>query len=111
MATWAELMVPPRHLTGAEIAWVAFVAVQALDGVLSYVGVAILGSGIEANPLLAWYLHMLGPVAAFLGAKLFAVACGLVLYQTRHYRLVAGLTAVYLVLAIGPWLHVLSAHA
>lgn len=103
-------MVPPRRLTGAEIAWLAFVVVQALDGVFSYVGVATIGSGIEANPLLAWYLHMFGPAAAFVGAKLFAVGCGLILYQTRHYRVVTGLTAVYVAFAIGPWIHVLSTH-
>lgn len=110
VATWAELIVPPRRLSRAEIAWLAFVTVQALDGVFSYVGVATIGSGIEANPLLAWYLQMFGPGAAFLGAKLFAVACGAVLYMTHHHRMVAGLTAMYAIVAVGPWIHVLSSH-
>jgi hypothetical protein len=110
MATWAELVVPPRGLSRAEMLWLAFVTVQALDGVFSYVGVATLGPGIEANPLLAWYLELFGPGAAFLGAKLFAVACGAVLYMTHYHRVVAGLTVMYVVFAVGPWIHVLSSH-
>jgi hypothetical protein len=110
MATWAELVVPPRGLSRAELLWLAFVTVQALDGVFSYVGVATLGPGIEANPLLGWYLEVFGPGAAFLGAKLFAVACGAVLYMTHHHRVVAGLTLMYVVFAVGPWIHVLSSH-
>lgn len=110
MATWAELIVPPRGLSRAEMAWLAFVTVQALDGVFSYVGVYTVGSGIEANPLLAWYLQMFGPGAAFLGAKLFAVACGAVLYMTNRHRVVASLTAIYVVFAVVPWIHVLSSH-
>ena len=90
--------------------WLAFVSVQALDGVFSYVGVATLGPGIEANPILAWYLEVFGPGAAFLGAKLFAVACGAVLYMTHQHRVVAGLTLMYVVFAVGPWIHVLSSH-
>jgi hypothetical protein len=96
MATWAELVVPPRGLSRAELLWLAFVTVQALDGVFSYVGVATLGPGIEANPLLGWYLEVFGP--------------GAVLYMTHHHRVVAGLTLMYVVFAVGPWIHVLSSH-
>jgi hypothetical protein len=110
MATWAELIVPPRRLSGAELAWLAFVTVQALDGVLSYVGVYTIGFEIEANPLLAWYLQAFGPAAAFTGAKLFAIGCGAILYTTNRHRWVSVLTVVYLVCAIGPWVHVLSVH-
>jgi hypothetical protein len=108
MATWAELIIPPRRLTGAETAWILFVVVQALDGVFSYVGVRTIGSGIEANPLLAWYLSVIGPGAVFLGAKLFAVGCGAILYVTGRHGWIAGLTATYVVFAVGPWVHVLA---
>ena len=108
MATWAEFCVPPRRLTNAEIAWLAFVAVQALDGMMSYVGVHAFGHGIEANPLIGWYLAAVGPAAAFLGAKLFAVACSAVLHRTGRHQWVVALTAVYVVFAVGPWIHVLG---
>ena len=107
MATWAELVVPPRRLSNAEIAWLAFVTVQALDGIFSYVGVLTLGVGIEANPLLAWYLNAFGPASVFFGAKMFAIACGVVLHLTERHRWIAALTAVYVVFAVGPWVHVL----
>jgi hypothetical protein len=111
VATWGELVIPPRYLSNAEIGWLAFVTVQALDGVMSYVGVHAIGPGIEANPLIGWYLAVFGPAAAFLGAKLFAVACGAVLHLTGRHEWVAGLTAVYVVFAVAPWVHVLALHA
>jgi len=98
----------PRRLSRAEFAWLAFVAVQLLDGVMSYIGVQRIGTHIEANPLLAWYLELFGPAVAFTGAKLFAIACGAILYLTERHRWVAALTLVYVVFAVGPWIHVLG---
>ena len=97
-----------QGLSRAQIFWLAFVTVQALDGVLSYVGVSLHGPSIEANPLVAWYLAALGPAAGFTAAKLFAVLCGVVLYVTAHHRLVAILTLLYLVFAIVPWFALLA---
>jgi hypothetical protein len=108
VATWAELRIPSRRLSKAEIAWLAFVTVQALDGMLSYVGVSTIGAGIEANPLLAWYLQAFDPAVVFAAAKLFAVACGAVLYLTARHHWVVALTVVYVLFAVGPWVHVLG---
>jgi hypothetical protein len=96
------------RLSGAQILWLAFVIVQALDGAMSYVGVSLHGPGIEANPLVGWYLAVFGPALGFTVAKLFAVTCGAVLYFTARYRWVAILTLVYLIFAVGPWLQLLS---
>ena len=84
--------------------------VQVLDGTLSYIGVHAIGAAVEANPILAWYLAAFGPTAAFVGAKLFAVACGAILLVTGYYRWLASLTALYVICAIGPWLLVLGNH-
>lgn len=108
MATWAELIVPPRRLSKGEIAWLAFVTVQALDGMLSYVGVRTLGPEIEANPLLAGFLGLFGPAAVFITAKLFAVGCGMLLHVKARHRSLCALTAAYVLFAVGPWVHVLS---
>lgn len=96
------------RLSGARALWLAFIIVQALDGGMSYVGVSLHGPGIEANPLVGWYLAAFGPALGFTVAKLFAVTCGAVLYFTARYRWVAILTVVYLIFAVGPWVQLLS---
>jgi hypothetical protein len=100
--------VPARRLSKAEFVWLAFVLVQVLDGVMSYVGVSTFGHWIEANPLVAWYAAALGPGVAFTAVKLFAVACGTLLYLTSRHRTVAALTLFYLAFAVMPWAHVLA---
>jgi hypothetical protein len=97
-----------RRFSNAELLWLAFVIVQALDGAMSYIGVFLHGHAIEGNPLIAWYLTAFGPAIGFTAAKLFAVACGAVLYMTARYRWVAALTVVYLVFAVIPWIGLLS---
>jgi hypothetical protein len=99
---------PTRRISKGEIVFLAFVTVQVLDGVMSYVGVHIFGSWIEANPLVAWYAAAFGPAVAFTAVKLFAVACGTLLYLTARHRTVAALTLFYLAFAVVPWAHVLG---
>jgi hypothetical protein len=94
--------------SGALTLWLAFVVVQVLDGVMSYVGVSLHGPGIEANPLVGWYLAAFGPAVGFTAAKLFAVTCGAVLYATARHKWVAVLTVIYLLFAVGPWVSVLT---
>jgi hypothetical protein len=98
-----------RRFSNDELLWMGFVIVQALDGAMSYVGVSMHGPLIEGNPLVAWYLTVLGPAAGFAAAKLFAVTCGAVLYVTGRHTWVAVVTVVYLVFAVIPWVGVLSA--
>jgi len=94
-------------LTVTEVVWLVFVTVQALDGVMSYIGVSVHGPGIEANPLVGWYMGVFGPALGFMIAKLFAVTCGGVLYVTARHRWVAALTLLYVVFAVGPWTQLL----
>jgi hypothetical protein len=105
------LHMPTRRLSKAEFVWLAFVAVQVLDGVMSYIGVRTHGAWIEANPLVAWYAATFGPAVAFTAVKLFAVACGTVLYLMARHRTVAALTLFYLAFAVGPWVHVLGLYS
>jgi hypothetical protein len=99
--------VPTKRLSNAEFLWLAFVTVQALDGVMSYIGVHRHGLSVEANPLVSWYLITFGPAIGFAAAKLFAISCGAVLYITDRHRWVAALTLLYILFAVGPWVHVL----
>jgi len=102
------LQLPARRPSKAELVWLAFVTVQALDGAMSYVGVHTLGTWVEANPLVAWYAAAFGPAVAFTVVKLFAVACGTVLYLMARHRTVAALTLFYLAFAVVPWAQVLG---
>lgn len=101
---------PRRQMSSVDGLWLAFVAVQALDGVLTYIGLRTFGLGIEANPVVAWYAGAFGPAAGLLAAKLFAVACASILYVTARHRTVAVLTLLYLAFAIAPWAHVLHSY-
>jgi hypothetical protein len=112
MAQALALHMPARRrLSKAEFVWVAFVVVQALDGAMSYIGVRTFGSWIEANPLVAWYAATFGPAIAFTAVKLFAVACGTMLYLMARHRTVAALTLFYLAFAVAPWVHVLGLYS
>jgi hypothetical protein len=86
-----------------NIAVVAFLAVQALDGVLTYVGLATLGSHMEGNPVVASLMLAFGTGPGLTGAKVVAGALGIALHLTGVHRLVAVLTAIYLGAAIVPW--------
>jgi hypothetical protein len=97
-----------RRLSSAEVLWLAFVAVQALDGGMSYIGVSLHGPAIEANPVVGWYLGAFGPAVGFTAAKLFAIMCGAVLYVTARHQWVAVLTLIYLVFAVAPWAGILA---
>jgi hypothetical protein len=86
-----------------DIAVVTFMVVQALDGVLTYLGVHIWGPAVEANPLISSAVAFAGPGTGVAMAKLFAVGLGMVLHLRRVHGVVALLTAFYLAVAIVPW--------
>ncbi len=82
---------------------VAFLIVQCLDGVFTYLGVTIWGPGIEANPIVSSAVGLVGLGAGLATAKLLAVGLGIVLHLRRVHNLVALLTAIYICAAIIPW--------
>ena len=94
----------------AEAIWIAFVVVQVLDGAMTFIGMDRFGVHIEANPLLVVYAQALGPALALAAAKLFAIGCGAALYLTAHHRTLAALAVMYIVGAIGPWIHLFWSH-
>jgi hypothetical protein len=87
---------------------IAFLVVQALDGVLTYVGLTSVGRIAEGNPLVAALMAAVGPVAGLAGAKLVAGSLGLALHRFGTHRLIAVLTAIYLAVAIVPWAALLA---
>ena len=87
---------------------VLFVLLQFADGVLTYAAVQRFGAGAEGNPILASWIVISGALPALVGAKLLACACGGVLYAAGVHRVLAGLSALYLLAAVVPWLQIFS---
>jgi hypothetical protein len=92
----------PRTVFG-DLTVLTFVVTQCLDGVFTYLGVAIWGRGIEANPLISSAMGAVGVLYGVAGAKAVAIAFGMVLHLRRVHNLVAVLTAIYFAGAILPW--------
>lgn len=100
---------PPRNSFG-DLVIVAFLLSQALDGVLTYLGLRQFGPGIEANPLIGSVLPVLGLSVTLAGAKLVAAGFGIILHLRGVHRAVAALTALYLAGAVVPWAAILFLH-
>lgn len=96
-------------MSGARLIFAVFLVFQVSDGLLTYGAVSIFGPAAEGNPILAMWIQLAGAGPALFGAKLLACACGTLLYVLDVRRTLAALTVLYLVGAVGPWLHILSA--
>lgn len=86
-----------------DVAVIAFLVVQALDGVLTYIGLVTLGSQMEGNPVVASLMVTFGMGPGLTGAKLVAGILGIALHLTGVHRLVALLTGIYFAAAVLPW--------
>jgi hypothetical protein len=98
---------PRRRSVFGDVVLLAFLLLQCLDGVFTYVGVITLGSRIEANPLIAALMAHFGDAAALVGAKLLAAVLGIGLHVGQIHTAVALLAAFYLLVAIVPWIAIL----
>jgi len=96
-----------RSLNFGNLAIVVFLIVQALDGMLTYVGIVSYGPAVEGNPLLSWMMGAVGAAPALAGAKMAASGFGIVLHLTAVHRTVALLAALYVSAAILPWIELL----
>ena len=98
--------VTDRSMFG-DLAVLVFLLTQALDGVLTYIGVSVYGPAMEGNPLIVWLMHALGEGPALAAAKLTAGVFGIALHLSAVHRAVALLAAFYMVVAVGPWVAIL----
>ena len=92
----------PRSRFG-DLAILGFLLMQCLDAVFTYLGIAIWGPSIEANPLISSAVAATGVVAGLGAAKGVAIGFGMLLRLRRVHHLVALLTAFYFAVAILPW--------
>lgn len=94
-----------RHAGLAALA--ALLAVQACDGVLTYLGIAAFGPEVERNPVVFWYVAKLGPGYALVAIKSVGWLCAVLLYWRSMYWVMAALTLFYVAVGLVPWTQVL----
>lgn len=95
-----------RSLFG-DVAIVAFLLAQCLDGIFTYIGVNTYGLGVEANPIIASLMATVGHGTALVGAKSVAGALGVCLHLREIHAAVALLAGFYVAVAIVPWVAIL----
>ena len=98
-----------RHANQAPIVLAFFVLTQALDGALTYWGVTRFGIGVESNAYLVNLMEAIGTGPALLAAKTLAVGCGVILFSTTSFRVLAVATGWCLGFAVVPWLVLVTA--
>jgi hypothetical protein len=108
MATWNWIFNRSAESRFGNSVVIVFLLAQALDGVLTYVGVASVGHVTEGNPLVASLVATLGLGPGLVSAKLWACGLGAALHLSGTHRLVALLTAIYFLGAILPWTALLT---
>lgn len=94
---------PARESPFGDLILAAFLLVQCLDGLFTYVGVSVFGLGIEANPVVAGLMTHLGHGPGVLSAKMVASLLGICLHFWEVHVAVAALTGFYIAAAIAPW--------
>ena len=95
-----------RNLFG-DFALVIFLVAQALDGVLTYVGVSTYGPRMEGNPFIGWLMAAMGDAAGLATAKITAGVFGIALHLSAVHKAVALLALFYVAVAVLPWLAIL----
>jgi uncharacterized membrane protein len=90
-----------------DIALVMFLLAQALDGVLTYVGVSTFGLRMEGNPFVGWLMSSMGEAAGLATAKLAAGFFGIALHLSAVHKTVALLAVFYVAVAVAPWVAIL----
>ena len=97
----------PARARQATVVFAVFLTAQILDGVLTYLGVRLLGLQVEANPLLSTSMHAIGAPRALLASKLLACVCGYILYRTASHRPLAITAGLCVGVAVVPWIGIL----
>jgi hypothetical protein len=93
----------PNSRTNALWTLGLFIAVQVADGILTAVGVARFGLGVEANPLLVHSIETVGASTALVAAKSIAIVSGSVLHLYSYHLALVLLTVAYVFATLLPW--------
>ena len=98
-----------RHAHQAPIVLALFILTQVLDGALTYWGVTKFGLGVESNGYLLGLMQSIGTGPALIAAKALAVVCGVILFSTTSFRVLAVATGWCLGFAVVPWIVLFTA--
>jgi len=98
-----------RHAHQAPLVLAVFVLTQVLDGTLTYWGVTRFGLAVESNAYLLSLMEAIGTAPALIAAKALAVGCGVILFSTTSFRVLAVATGWCLGFAVVPWLVLFTA--
>ena len=98
----------PGTPTHAILAFALFAAVQLADATLTLIGVSRFGVSAEANPLIASFISLCGPIAGLCAAKAVAIVAGAILHAAARYLALVLLTVVFVFAALVPWAVALS---
>ena len=98
-----------RHAHQAPLVLAVFVLTQVLDGTLTYWGVTKFGLAVESNAYLLSLMEAIGTAPALIAAKALAVGCGVILFSTTSFRVLAVATGWCLGFAVVPWLVLFTA--
>jgi len=93
-----------------------FGLLQIADGVLTYIGVTRLGSSAEGNPLVRYFIQLLGPFLGLFFVKIIGITVMIIIgarcirAEDRKWlqNFLVSMISFYLIFAIIPWLYVLS---
>ena len=83
-----------------------FLLAQLVDGLFTYIAVSAYGPSAEGNAILAVWMAIVGPAPTLLVAKAVAAGAGVIVYRHGLHGVLAALTAVYALAAVGPWLQI-----
>jgi hypothetical protein len=91
-------------MSASRLVLLLFIVAQAWDGIFTWVAIDAHGLAAEGNAILASWMSIIGPTPTLLVAKIGAAAGGVLLYRRGVHGILAGLTVLYAVSAIGPWI-------
>lgn len=99
----------------ALILGAVLITCQVLDGFLTYLGLHIFGVRMEGNTFLRELMYAYGAAPVLFIIKLIAICLVVLLTFQAHRRrwirpLIFILSAVYLCVAVMPWLYIISSH-
>lgn len=109
---------PPVYMTNTKlyILSIFFGLLQLLDGILTYAGVTRFGISAEGNPLVKYFIDVLGPFGGIILVKciglvmLYMMSSRCIRYEDKNWlkKFLISMISFYLIFAIIPWLYVLS---
>jgi hypothetical protein len=95
-------------LSFSRLTLLLFLTFQAADGLMTYGVASLFGAGVEGNPIIATWMHIIGVGPAVFVAKIASAAGGILLYVRGVHLWLAACTVFYAFGAVIPWLRVLA---